>query len=439
MIEANIEIISDLKLYAEQWKNQRLFFNNEKDFTRKRKLPHDVLVLLIVNMLKRSLSIELQEFFEQSGQEDSVCTKSAFTQQRMKLDYNFFSCWNAVLVNSFYQRYKKKVKRWKQFRVIGVDGSTAYLINKPEVINCFGVQRNKSSSVAMGRIMCAHDVLNEITIAAQLLPIEWSEQMIVNSWIPYYEDDMLFIYDRAYPGYASIYLHLAQERPATFVMRCRSNFNNEIKEFVASQQQSQIVKFAPSEEVIKELHEHGYKITKDTKIKVRLVKVLLDTGETEILITNLYNEKKFRARLFKELYFMRWGVETSYATQKNILQLESFSGQKPETILQDFHSGIFVSNLQSVINKQCESKIKSKTKHRKHRYKTNRNVAMGLMKNRIVNLFLEQSPQKILEELEKLFLQHLEPVRPNRQYKRVVRNRRLHGKYQTFTNYKRVI
>lgn len=438
MINANIKIIEDLKMFLELSKEKRLFTKDEKAFTKTRKLSYERIVVLIINMLKRSLSIEINEFFDtiNSG---IRCTKSAFVQQRLKLKYDFFMWWNVAIVESYYQHYNKDVKRWHDFRVMAVDGSSEYLINTKEVKDYFGTQLNQSTSVAMGRIMSIYDVLNEITVVSHLLPITYSEKEVINNWIPYYEPDMLFLYDRGFPSYTTIFLHMAQEKEIKFVMRCRNNFNAEVSAFVAGSEKSKIVEFTPNESAIKELKRYGYIVTKETKIKVRLVKVLLDTGETEVLITNLYDKKEFPTLLFKEIYFMRWGIETSYGTQKNTLQLESFSGQKVETILQDFYANIFIANLQSIISKQCEPKITEQTKHRKHKYKVNRNIAIGTMKHRIVKLFLYKKPREVLEELEEIFLRNIEPIRPNRKYKRVIRARRMKGKYQTLTNYKRAI
>ena len=52
--------------------------------------------------------------------------------------------------------------------------------------------------------------------------------------------------------------------------------------------------------------------SKNNIIKVRLVSVKLDDGSIEVLMTSLLNSKKYRSKLFKELYFKRWGVETYY-------------------------------------------------------------------------------------------------------------------------------
>jgi len=438
MLNANIRIIEDLKLFLKKCKNERLFTKDEKSFTKERKLTYFRTVALIVNMLKRSLIVEIEEFFEIINV-GLNCTKSAFVQQRLKLQYEFFMWWNVVQVESFYHNYKDAIKRWEDFRVMAVDGSSCYMINNKEVLEYFGTQDNQRTKVVMGRIMGIYDVLNEINVVSHLFPIGFSEKAIINKMIQYYESDMLFLYDRGFPSYTTIYLHIEQEKEIKFVMRCRNNFNKEVVAFVAGKKKSKIVEFTPNESAIKELRQHGYIVTKETKIKVRLVKVYLDTGEVEILITNLLDNKLYTTSSFKEIYFMRWGIETDYNKQKNILQLEIFSGHKVETILQDYYANMFVSNLQSIIGKQCEPEITLKTEHRKHKYKINRNVAVGTMKNKIVKLFLNDDTEEILEELGNIFLRHLEPIRPNRKYKRYRKARRLNGKYQTFTNYKRAI
>ena len=52
---------------------------------------------------------------------------------------------------------------------------------------------------------------------------------------------------------------------------------------------------------------------------VRLAKVLLDTGEIEVLATSLMDEAIYPDSIFKELYFKRWGIEGYYNLLKNRL------------------------------------------------------------------------------------------------------------------------
>lgn len=442
MIDANIRIIKQLKqlifLVKENESVRTLFFNGENSFKRNRSLPLERLISFILNMPKKSLNIEIPEFFNAINLEKLTCTKSAFSIQRQKLKYIFFAWLNASYVNSFYSNYGNNVKRWRGFRLMAVDGSTAYLINKPEVVEHFGVQANHHTSVAMGQIMSIYDVLNEVVVSSVLLPIKTSEPEIANGWIQHIEDDMLVIYDRGFPSFISLYLHLHQEREKKFIMRCKIGFNNEVSQFVKSSKQQEIVEFRPTDHAISQLKRHGFKITSKERIKVRLIKVQLDKGiEPEILITNLWDATEYPARIFKELYFKRWGIETFYDKIKNKIQLESFSGYKVNSILQDFYATILIANLQTLITKQCEEKVDSLNKRRKFTYKVNANISIGMMKNRIIHLFLTQNPEEILAELGDLFLKYLEQIRPDRTYERTTKFKRLKGKYQTLTNYKR--
>jgi len=66
-----------------------------------------------------------------------------------------------------------------------------------------------------------------------------------------------------------------------------------------------------------------------------MVKAVLNTGEIKVLLTNLYDQVIYKTAYFKNLYYMRWGVETSYVGDKNSQQLEQFSGHTFCSIKQD--------------------------------------------------------------------------------------------------------
>ena len=66
----------------------------------------------------------------------------------------------------------------------------------------------------------------------------------------------------------------------------------------------------------------------DKIIKMRVLKFQLDSGITEILITNIFDES-FDVADFKVLYFKRWNIEVKYNELKNRLQVENFSGETP--------------------------------------------------------------------------------------------------------------
>ena len=176
MVEANLKIIEELKYFLDTVSNQsdvrKLVTQSESDFSRDRKLPMSRLVGLIINMPKRSLSIEIQEFFDSLEKGLEASTKGAFSLQRTKLQALFFEVWNKWLVDCFYYYYGDKVKRWRGFRMLSVDGSTAYLVNKKEVIEYFGTQDNQHVSIPMARVMQIQDILNDITVWGAIHPIK---------------------------------------------------------------------------------------------------------------------------------------------------------------------------------------------------------------------------------------------------------------------------
>lgn len=442
-MSANIKIISDLKNFIAQTATQvvlrEVFTQSTTDFSRERKLGFERLVLLLINFFRKSYSLEIAEFYALIEASELMVSKSAFCQQRMKIKSLFFACLNEVLVQSFYTHCEHTVKRWKGMRLIAVDGSTAYLTDNDEMSAYFGTQGNQNREVPMGQIVSAFDVLNGISICAGLYPIRLAEQRVAQHWLAYYDPDMLLIYDRGYPGFTTIFLHQAKENPQPFLIRCPVGFTNEIKAFVNSTKKDIISTFKASRDASEELYKQGFVVPVNSTIEVRLIKVTLEDGTTEVLLTNLFDRQEYPQHLFKELYFKRWGIETNYNAVKNQLQLEAFSGQKVNTIMQDFYITFFLANLQQIIAGSCQEQITENCQHRKYHYKVNRNIAFGLLKNRIVDLFRTRNPEQILLQLQQLFSLHIEPIRSCRKFPRTKRARRIKGKYQALTNYKRAV
>lgn len=443
MVEANVKIIKELKnflrLVAMDSDIRKLVTERENDFSRERKLPLEKIAGIIINMPKRSLSIELQEFFDSLGNGQEACTKGAFSLQRAKLKPLFFQAWNKWLVDNFYIAYGEHIKRWRDFRLHAVDGSTLYLPNKKEIIDHFGTHGNQHGNVPMARVMQIYDVLNGITRWGDIFPIKDSEQAIMAKQISQLPDDSLTLFDRGFAGYGLMYLMMNEETPRHFIIRSKTTFNKEVIEFVRSGKTSKVVEFKPSYRSIAMLKENGYIIQPDTTIRIRMVKIKLPNGDMEILLTNLYDEKLYNLDDLKSLYRMRWGIETSYGKQKNQQQLEQFSGHRVICIQQDYAATLFVANLQSLIQKQSENNLLILSQKRKHNYRINQNVSWASLKNKIIQLILSEHAEKILLKLQKAFERNVEPVRPERQYRRSTKSKRLTGKYQTFTNYKRAI
>ena len=114
MVEANVSIIEELKYFLELVSKdpsvRKSVTLSETDFTRERKLTLKRVVGIIINMPKRSLSIEIQEFFESLDKGLESSSKGAFSLQRTKLHPLFFNTWNKLLVECFYHYYGELVR-----------------------------------------------------------------------------------------------------------------------------------------------------------------------------------------------------------------------------------------------------------------------------------------------------------------------------------------
>lgn len=83
-------------------------------------------------------------------------------------------------------------------------------------------------------------------------------------------------------------------------------------------------------------------------MKLRIVRFLLDTGEYETIVTS-QNRSKFSPAKIKELYHLRWGIETSFRTLKYAIGMTSFHAKKEESIKQEIFARLMMFNFCSRI------------------------------------------------------------------------------------------
>lgn len=84
--------------------------------------------------------------------------------------------------------------------------------------------------------------------------------------------------------------------------------SNIVKEFVQSGKKEMITKAKLGDgRALRSLRKLDLDPVRNTEVKVRLVRVELDDGEIEVLMTSLVDRVKYPASIFKWLYGKRWG------------------------------------------------------------------------------------------------------------------------------------
>lgn len=437
MCSTNLKIIAELKEFINVVSQTPDVLDNfrtgPKDFTRKRKLPFESLILLITRLCKKTLSFELENFFQEL-KTPRAYSVSAFTQQRAKLQPGFFYFWNMVLCKSFYFYGRTRIKRWKGYRLIAADGSSVNLINTPALMSHFGGQSNQKGPFTLAKTFFYYDVLNELILLGDIKPYRYGEQNMAYDAIDYSDRDMVLIYDRNFSSYKMMFLLHFQESERKFVIRAKET-NRIIRSFIESNRRSEIIYLEPTASALEGLKKSGHIITKSTFIKIRLVRVDLEKS-TEVLMTNLWEEEGHQTKEFKGLYFMRWGIETNISFQKNILQMESFSGLTVNATVQDFYATLFTANLHAILIKDAQKTLERHSENYKYPMKINNNKAFGRLKSNIVALFVHNDPGEILKYLHDNFIKDKIPIRKGRSFERVRKNIQSKTKHKTFTNYK---
>jgi hypothetical protein len=394
---------------------------NPKDFTRKRSLPFSDLILFLLNMNNKSYQDELDRFFQAVNHWEvarRVIYKGNLPKARAKLKYQAFTDLNAHLTEFFYDHFQHD--KWNGFNLLAIDGTTLRLPDEAAIKEHFGVWNSTKGEkpCAKGRVSQMFDVRNKITIDARIHPKGTGEREIAAFHFLKLQPDDLILLDRGYPAYWLF--QLAKSMEANFCARISHKTWNATEKFYKSGLTEQVVKLHPTSVSLRKCHEMGL----DKKpLKVRLIRVELESGETEILVTSLLNKDRYPHRLFADLYHWRWPVEEDYKLMKYRIEIENFSGKTVHSVYQDFHAKVLSKNIVAAVAHTTIPRILQKSIALKFQHQLNRAQAVSRMKNTIV-LFFKRSHDvmiELVEQIRTIFVQTTEAVRPGRKYPR--RNR----------------
>jgi len=408
--------------------------NNPRSFTRSRVLTFKRLIILLM-LLKTSYQREINDFFKKILKGDyniRQATSGALTQARAKLNPYAFKRLRQIAVDVFYE--DAPYKKWKNFRLLAVDGSILNLPYSEDIIEEFGCEEYVTKSVgkkSLARCSLLYDVVNQVTIDAQLSGYRTSEKALMEKHLSHLGQGDLVLADRGY-AYSSI-IYWLSERNVDFCFRFHDTKMKIVKQFLASKRRSEIIDLYLDRRVIKSMN-----LPKHTPpIKVRLVKVQLDNGNVEVLGTSLLNTKKYKNVIFKDLYHKRWGVEEAFKLLKSRLDLEDFSGRTARSIYQDFHAKVLMMTMCATLSFPIEKKVREEYAQaksgNKYDQQLNKADALAETRNNLIQVFLFKGKQKVIDVLDKVIVSSRCIIRPGRKFERLKKPSR-----RKSLNYKRL-
>jgi hypothetical protein len=390
------------------------------DFTRNRVLTLPTVALSILRGHKVSQQNAINKVFREMDQLEVVPTASAYSQARQKLKPELFAHLNHMVVEDFYRLYDADgaVKRWHGRRLLGADGTKLNLPDTPDLRETFSVHRNQHEEFVQATAVVLHDLLNDIGLKASIGPVSGEKTPLLEQlWGATIEGDILVL-DRNFGDYTIVAKAVNTNRDV--IIRCRRQSFGVVEEFWESDEIEAIVTLnvSQSAETRRYVREHGL----PESVRVRLMKFTLPSGETEVLLTTLIDQRRYRRKKFYQVYGWRWNQETYYDRFKNIFEVERFSGLNECAIKQDFFGVLFLSTLESVLCKSPQQELAERDQARstQTQAQVNRAVSYVSLVDEAVALLIDESihPEDVLAELHQLFLKNPTRHRAGRKYER---------------------
>ena len=410
------------KLISEISENPSLFVKKPKtDFTRNRKINFKKFIGITMNSGGGTMSKELLDYFDFDVNTPSV---SAYTQQRSKVLPEAFE----FLFNSFTQENMSSTNNYNGYRLIACDGSNLTIATNPNDAqtayksNQFGTITNHLHLNAF------YDVLNRIYLDAVLQTAsEYQEyRACINMMERSSLNKAILIADRGYENY-NVMAH-AINKGWKFVIRIKDKNSNGIASglnlpktdifdidvsMTFTRQQTKMTKmagykFMPTNQTFDYL---PLKSEDTYTMSFRITRFSIADDSYEMLVTNL-DRSEFSTNDLKEIYHLRWGIETSFRELKYSIGLTSFHARKAEYIKQEVFARLLLYNYCELITTHVVQQMQNKDKTKQ----VNFTIAIYICRE-----YLRQKRNLSPPDVIKLIEKHILPVSPGRKDPRKVK------------------
>lgn len=384
-------------------------FRMEKHFVRKRRLSMQQTIFFLFHASKRCMNLDIASI------QDELPTvafpdvsKQAVSKARKGINPELFRTLFRNAVELFYSQ-KKSTKTWHGYRLFAIDGTRIQVPKNPINIEHFGHAKNNKARIitAMASASIMYDLNHDMIIDAVLENFNYAERKAAQRHLDYFEqqdmkENAIVLFDRGYPSY-EFFKRITKEG-YYYLMRVQEKVYSLTRQDSADT----ITDYVP-----------GY-LKDEESIKVRVVRIILEDGTKEFLVTNLL-DASITPDMLKELYFLRWGIESKYMELKSRLELESFTGACPISVEQEFFITMLLSNLSSILKADADDEIRRQTfeKNNRYQYQSNRSYILGRIKKLICPMLCgERDISREICRIYKEAVKRRSQIQPDRKCKR---------------------
>lgn len=388
-----------------------------KDFSRKSALTAETVIRLLIGAEGGSLAKILHD----AG---IKVTASALSQRRAQIPSAVFRAafdrFNSTCTDS---------ELFHGYRLLAVDGTTVNLPRNPKAPS-FVQNDGIPKGVNQLHVTPFCDILNRAFADVIIQPEPKKDEigaLVTMLQRNDFEEKALIIADRGFESY-NLIAHILEKPNADFLIRVKQSRSamREVAKLPLCELDCDIG-FTITTTQTNEDKKGGYihlQVPKKSKagsktrrgrwdfpspypMKLRICRFLLDNGEFETVATSL--PPSFTLADIRELYHLRWGIETSFRDLKYTLGLVNLHGKSDAFAEQEIYASLTAFNFASRV---CNEVVVRQPKNGVYAYKVNFKMAVMLCKE-----FL-RTPRADSEKLLEEIARHTVPIRPNRQDER---------------------
>lgn len=339
-------------------------------------------------------------------------SKQAISKARQGISPALFQEMYRISVDLFYENIGTR-KTWHGLHVFAVDGTKLQVPNTKSNFKNFGKMFSAQKldyDYSQATASIIYDVLEDYIVHASinrfLCPERNAAMEHLNNLIALdLFQDSVVVFDRGY--YSERMFRFCVDHGITCLMRIKADSRP------AKHCNGDVLYTLPGNQ------EKGTEA-----VTMRVVQVILDNGTKEYLATTLF-DPAFSVDMFRELYHLRWPVETKYLELKERFQIECFTGATTTSIIQEFYLNLLLSNIASLVKNHVDEMIDAdKNPVRKHRYQSNRSFIIGQIKKRLPKIICGNCDLTVLDDLIEFAYNVRSQIQPDRSSKRRIKKGR---------------
>ena len=389
----------------------------DKDFSRSSKFTFETIIRIILEFQAKSLQNEINDHFYFNPKK--IGTKSAFIQQRAKIKPHAFRQLFDMFLSSI-----SMDKTFYGYRLVACDGTQINLPRNPKDLETTIISNPEGKSHNGMHMTALFDLGKRVYIDYMLDSAchfhELKNMISMASKLPNPENTIM-ICDRGFGFYNSI-AHL-NELGMRFLIRLKdihsngfigkyglpdTEFDMDIQKTLVCSNRKEY-KDNPDYHILQKFAFDYFDTAPEFPIAFRLVRFEISPGHFEVLATNLPRDT-FPPSLLKELYHMRWGIETYFRNLKYSLGMMYFHSLKHDSVIQEIHASMLMLNFCSLVVSETPIAQKPDCKWEYHV-----NFAAAVAVCRVILRAKRFVPSEFYAVL---FALNPCPTRPNRHFKR---------------------